>query len=607
MAIDREATYGQTPNRIKDVDTFLSLKDELVELNKQIDSLGRSLTNNERRVKMMNTEMIRAIENVQKSGNKNLTKDQAAELKYLIGTPGNNNYFKYLEKLVQYNKAGLALNDRNDKSWMMYASFSEKILNKIDKSMERQWKEQEDLRKAVNTIKTKVTLPTYTVPSTGSPTGGSGGGLGGPGGGVGAGAGAGGAGGSTSFINNIINSIKPILEKTFDAIKNAVSSIFSSVASFFGFKKGSKGGSGGASSGAGAGSGGSGGLLGLLDSNLFKDLGAIFGSIPVIGKVLGLASKSASGAKAGSSIGKLLSFLPGPIGAIAKGITIIGAVMPLIGAIYARLKKSSPVLQAVSNMIDLAWNLLWMPLGNALGTFLLPMAEHLINFAIAFNQLFTDFSMENLMNIFVSAYQIFWGLLVNFLTAFPNMIINHILNQAIKLADAFGLTGVVSLLTDAKTMIAVSRDTLINLPTKIWDAIKNGWHFIQSLLIAGIKGIIQGVIDFFSNPVDKLAPLVTKILSGLTSVLGSILDVGGDILGKIGGMLGFATGGIVTSPTIAMVGEAGPEAIIPLDQLGAFGGGSYVININGDVYGVSDLETRIERAIQRTANKSYYR
>ena len=278
--------------------------------------------------------------------------------------------------------------------------------------------------------------------------------------------------------------------------------------------------------------------------------------------------------------------------------------MPLIGAIYSRLKKSSPVLQAVSNMIELAWNLLWMPLGNAIGTFFLPMAEHLINFAIAFNQLFTDFSLENLMGVFVAAFQIFWGLLVNFLTAFPSLIVNHILNQAIKIADAFGLTNVVSLLTDAKTLWAVARDHLINLPTRMWETIKNGWHFIQSLLIAGIKGIIQGIINFFSNPVPALAPLVTNLLSGITSVLGNILDVGGDILGKIGGLLGFATGGVVTSPTIAMVGEAGPEAIIPLDQLGGFGG-SYVININGDVYGVNDLETRIERVIQRTANKSY--
>jgi len=48
-----------------------------------------------------------------------------------------------------------------------------------------------------------------------------------------------------------------------------------------------------------------------------------------------------------------------------------------------------------------------------------------------------------------------------------------------------------------------------------------------------------------------------------------------------------ADGGIVTGPTTAVIGEAGPEAVIPLDQLGRFGGGANItINMpagtNGD-------------------------
>ena len=42
----------------------------------------------------------------------------------------------------------------------------------------------------------------------------------------------------------------------------------------------------------------------------------------------------------------------------------------------------------------------------------------------------------------------------------------------------------------------------------------------------------------------------------------------------------FAEGGIVTGPTLGLVGEAGPEAIIPLDRLNQFGGfGGGDINI----------------------------
>lgn len=41
----------------------------------------------------------------------------------------------------------------------------------------------------------------------------------------------------------------------------------------------------------------------------------------------------------------------------------------------------------------------------------------------------------------------------------------------------------------------------------------------------------------------------------------------------------FADGGIVTGPTLGIVGEAGPEAIIPLDQMGRMGGMNITINM----------------------------
>jgi hypothetical protein len=42
-----------------------------------------------------------------------------------------------------------------------------------------------------------------------------------------------------------------------------------------------------------------------------------------------------------------------------------------------------------------------------------------------------------------------------------------------------------------------------------------------------------------------------------------------------------AAGGIVTGPTLAMIGEAGPEAVIPLDRMGQMGGNNVTINVNG--------------------------
>jgi len=70
-----------------------------------------------------------------------------------------------------------------------------------------------------------------------------------------------------------------------------------------------------------------------------------------------------------------------------------------------------------------------------------------------------------------------------------------------------------------------------------------------------------------------------------------------------------AEGGVVTSPTFAMIGEAGPEAVIPLDKLGmreerrAIPTPEININISGNVYGISDIERAIEEGIDEYAMK----
>jgi hypothetical protein len=57
-----------------------------------------------------------------------------------------------------------------------------------------------------------------------------------------------------------------------------------------------------------------------------------------------------------------------------------------------------------------------------------------------------------------------------------------------------------------------------------------------------------------------------------------------------------AAGGIVTKPTLAMVGEAGPEAVIPLGSGGA--GNSYHINVNAPASQPADVGRAVVEAIQ---------
>ena len=63
------------------------------------------------------------------------------------------------------------------------------------------------------------------------------------------------------------------------------------------------------------------------------------------------------------------------------------------------------------------------------------------------------------------------------------------------------------------------------------------------------------------------------------------------------GFTALAAGGIVTSPTLAMIGESGPEAVVPLDKRGGMGGGGTEIHIHAEnLYGYSDFIDAVRQA-----------
>lgn len=104
----------------------------------------------------------------------------------------------------------------------------------------------------------------------------------------------------------------------------------------------------------------------------------------------------------------------------------------------------------------------------------------------------------------------------------------------------------------------------------------------------------QNIKDIFTSAIDYIMAKLQPLINAFNTVTGMAKSVGGAIGGAISKILPFASGGIVTSPTIGLVGEAGPEAIIPLSQMGGMGG--VYITINGDVSG-DDLIEKVKTGI----------
>jgi hypothetical protein len=113
----------------------------------------------------------------------------------------------------------------------------------------------------------------------------------------------------------------------------------------------------------------------------------------------------------------------------------------------------------------------------------------------------------------------------------------------------------------------------------------------------GVKAVVNGIIGVFEVWANSWIKVINAIIKGYNA-LPLLPDIGfiGEIkIGRVGGDDGttsggginipkMAAGGIVNQPTLAMIGEAGPEAVIPLSRMGQMGGG---INITVNT-GVGD-------------------
>jgi len=129
-------------------------------------------------------------------------------------------------------------------------------------------------------------------------------------------------------------------------------------------------------------------------------------------------------------------------------------------------------------------------------------------------------------------------------------------------------------------------DKIGEIPGMAWKVAGDLWDFGASLG----KAVINGLISIW-NRADLEFPRI-EVPDWIPGIGGKGFG-GFDIFPDIAYL---AAGGIVTQPTLAVVGEAGPEAVVPLNRAGGMLGGPVTININ--LSGPVDGQDVVE-AIQR--------
>lgn len=123
-----------------------------------------------------------------------------------------------------------------------------------------------------------------------------------------------------------------------------------------------------------------------------------------------------------------------------------------------------------------------------------------------------------------------------------------------------------------KTAVMTPINKAKELLTNVWNGISttlgNVWNGIKDTA----DRVWNSMVGVIKAPINAIIKAINGMINGLNKIHFSIPDwvpgLGGKSFGfNLSTIPLLAKGAIVSSPTLAMIGEAGPEAVVPLDKL----------------------------------------
>ncbi|VLW38325.1 TMP repeat family [Streptococcus pneumoniae] len=139
---------------------------------------------------------------------------------------------------------------------------------------------------------------------------------------------------------------------------------------------------------------------------------------------------------------------------------------------------------------------------------------------------------------------------------------------------------------DVTSVLANVSSWFGNMFTSAYNAVKNAfssiggffsgvWSTVQSIFVNAGQKVGSAVGGAFRSAVNAVLGTIENVVNGFIRMINGVLGVVRNLpgLGWVGSVSTvslprLARGGIVDSPTIAMIGEAGKEAVVPLENTG---------------------------------------
>lgn len=275
------------------------------------------------------------------------------------------------------------------------------------------------------------------------------------------------------------------------------------------------------------------------------------------------------------------------------GNSIVGFVQSMFGVvedIYKQMRKSSPLLEMIENLFNLAMTLFFMPLGNKLAEVMLPA---IINLLDAVMDIWDKFEGKTLGQMFSIA-----------ITEGVQLVASYLMDLGSLLEDEGGIVGAIgSLLSTIGNFLADDGAKIIEFLAKVFEFLMNNVgklivvaieFFIASLAIQA--AISASLMAYFSQGFLSKIPIIGGLAPSAAGIAAfGAVELGANSVfigtGLAGDLWNMAEGGYVPATPggqIVRIAEAGEgEYVIPESKVGMLPGmipyNSSVSNVNTNV------------------------
>lgn len=276
--------------------------------------------------------------------------------------------------------------------------------------------------------------------------------------------------------------------------------------------------------------------------------------------------------------------------------TALGVISSVISAVLNTIKTIfSTIWEAIKTLINTVWNAIKSIISTTINTISTIISTVLNAIKTTFSTIFE--SIKNTVTTIFNAIKTFITTTINTISTTLSTVLNIIKTtfstilenikntvttvfNAIKSTITTIINAVSTTISTVLNSIKTTFSTILNSIKTTWS---NMWESMKTTVINIFNGIwssIKGVINSIIGGIEKMANGVINGINGMIRALNNLSFDVPDWVPEIGGKtFGFnistignisiprlAKGGVVDQATIAMVGEAGQEAVVPLEN-----------------------------------------